>query len=140
MEEITKNEADILLTTDQEIKNEWKNHELALEPLFRLHPGDKLGFYKGTLQVYKKSMFQGIMRWYFDENRFNTYIAVKTIIVNYNDFIQKHRSSLDKKELKQKNERIVRSLESMVLIYSKSLFLSKEYTVLADSIRHCSIL
>jgi hypothetical protein len=137
MEEITKDEAEILLTTDKEIKNEWKNHELALEPLFRLQPGDKLGFYKGTLHVYKKSMFQGILRWYFDENRFNTYIAVKTIIVNYNDFVQKHRSSLNKNELDKKNDRIIRSLEAMTLIYCKSLFLSKEYTALADSIRHC---
>ena len=138
MEEITKNEADTFLTTNKEIMSEWKNHESALEPLFKLQPGDKLGFYKGTLQVYKKSMFQGILRWYFDENRFNTYIAVKTIIVNYNDFIQKHRSSLNKSELDEKNERIVRSLEALGLLYGRSLFLSKEYSTLADSVRHCT--
>ena len=135
MEEITEDEARILLTSDQEIINEWENHKIALEPLFRLQPGDKLGFHKGILQVYKKSMFQGIIRWYFDENRFNTYIAVKTIIRNYNDFIQKHSSSLHDKEVQRKNERIIKALESMTLLYSKSLFLSKEYGELADSLR-----
>jgi hypothetical protein len=136
MEEITEDEARILLTSDQEIREEWEKHEIALEPLFRLQPGDKLGFNKGILQVYKKSMFQGILRWYFDENRYNTFIAVKTIVENYKDFIQKHSSSLHDKEVQRKNERIVKAIESITLLYSKSLFLSKEYGELADSIRN----
>jgi hypothetical protein len=137
MEEITKDEAHILLTSDEELISEWKNHELGLEPFFRLQPGDKLGFHQGTLQIYKKSMFQGILRWYFDENRFNTYIAVKTIVRNYKDFIQKHSSSINVKELHRKNERIIKALEYMTLIYNKSLFISKEYLELAESLRHC---
>ena len=135
MEEISEQEAQVLLTSDQEIKDEWQKHKISLEPLFRLQPGDKLGFHKGILHVYKKSMFQGIIRWYFDENRYNTYIAVKTIVSNYKEFIQKYTSSLNEIEIKRNNEKIIKALESMTLLYCKSLFLSKEYEELADSIR-----
>jgi len=131
MNEISQEEAKKLLDLD---KDTLTSYIQMLEPLTSVNKGDKIGCNNDVIVIYKSSLFQGLRRWYNDENRYKSFYLIRSVLDKYIRYINDHILHIDKAKIKEFNNKLIFAFQQLSYTYCISNFLSQEYSDLALSL------